>query len=74
MADIYQEQGEIVGNGNDISREDIQAAIAKTAELRALHAALMQGSSPASLRFPSASPVSRHSPTYLPKITLFLLQ
>ncbi|KAL0437245.1 UNVERIFIED_CONTAM: IRK-interacting protein [Sesamum radiatum] len=62
MADIYQEQGEVVGNGNDISREDIQATIAKTAELRALHAALMQGNSPASLRFPSASPVSRHSP------------
>ncbi|XP_022884259.1 IRK-interacting protein-like isoform X1 [Olea europaea var. sylvestris] len=51
-------------SGNDdngyevISRQDIQAAIAKTVELRTLHAALMQGNSPAKLRLPTvASPV-----------------
>lgn len=44
--------------GNEVSRQEIQAAIAKAVELRALHAALMQGSSPSNLRFPSASPVS----------------
>lgn len=54
-------------SGNDdngyevISRQDIQAAIAKTVELRALHAALMQGNSPAKLRLPTAaSPVVPH--------------
>ncbi|KAI3461075.1 hypothetical protein Pfo_017738 [Paulownia fortunei] len=65
MADIYQEHSDIGngenGHGNEISRQDIQAAIAKAVELRALHAALMQGNSPANLRFPSASPVSRHT-------------
>lgn len=45
-------------NAGDVSRQEIQAAIAKAVELRALHAALMQGSSPSNLRFPSASPVS----------------
>lgn len=48
------------GDGGNISREDIQAAIDKAVELRALHAALMQGNmnrnSPAHLRFLSASP------------------
>lgn len=67
MADICKEESDIgnceIGNGNEISRQDIQAAIAKAVELRALHAALMQGNSPANLRFPSAaSPVSRHAP------------
>ncbi|GFP80015.1 hypothetical protein PHJA_000144900 [Phtheirospermum japonicum] len=64
MADRYREHCEIgkIENG-EISRRDIQAAIAKTVELRALHAALMAGDSPANLRFPSAaaSPVSRHA-------------
>lgn len=48
---------------NEINRVEIQAAIAKAVELRALHAALVQGSSPANLRFPSsASPAnSRHA-------------
>ncbi|KAA8549557.1 hypothetical protein F0562_001425 [Nyssa sinensis] len=45
-------------NNNEVSREEIQASIAKVAELRALRAALMQGNSPANLRFPSASPLS----------------
>ncbi|XP_043691985.1 IRK-interacting protein-like [Telopea speciosissima] len=39
-------------NNNGVSRQEIQAAIAKAVELRALHAALMQGSSPANLRLP----------------------
>lgn len=42
--------------GQEVSRQEIQAAIAKALELRALHAALMQGNSPANLRFPAASP------------------
>ncbi|KAE8037089.1 hypothetical protein FH972_009712 [Carpinus fangiana] len=42
----------------EISRQEIQTAIAKAVELRALHAALMQGNSPANLRFPSSSPAS----------------
>lgn len=44
----------------DVSKQEIQAAIAKAVELRALHAALLQSNSPAHLRLPSASPVSRH--------------
>lgn len=51
-------------NNNDnsnpeVSRQEIQAAIAKAVELRALHASLMHGNSPANLKFPSSSPVSR---------------
>ncbi|KAL6502975.1 hypothetical protein OROHE_024143 [Orobanche hederae] len=57
MADIYREHCE---NG-EISRKDIQSAIAKAIELRALHAALMAGGSPANFGFPSASPVSHHA-------------
>uniref|UniRef100_A0A5B6YPU2 IRK-interacting protein n=1 Tax=Davidia involucrata TaxID=16924 RepID=A0A5B6YPU2_DAVIN len=48
-------------NNNEVSREEIQASIAKVVELRALHAALLQGNSPANLRFPSASPLSHHA-------------
>ncbi|XP_052175697.1 IRK-interacting protein [Diospyros lotus] len=43
-----------------ISRREIQAAIAKAVELRALHAALIQGNSPANLQFHSASPAPHH--------------
>ncbi|CAK9146758.1 unnamed protein product [Ilex paraguariensis] len=43
---------------NEVSRKEIQAAIAKAVELRALHAALIQGNSPANLRFPTSSPAS----------------
>ncbi|VFQ75241.1 unnamed protein product [Cuscuta campestris] len=52
-----------VGNGSSkLGREEIQDAIAKAAELRALHAALvLGGGSPASLRFSTAS-----SPHHLP--------
>ncbi|KAI3449921.1 hypothetical protein Pfo_006586 [Paulownia fortunei] len=68
MAAIYQEhsytENSENGIGNEISRQDIQAAIAKAVELRALHAALMQGNSPANLSLPSASPVSRHAPHF----------
>ncbi|GLU24157.1 hypothetical protein SLE2022_401140 [Rubroshorea leprosula] len=47
-------------SGNEVSRQEIQAAIAKAVELRALHAALRQGTSPANLRYQSsASPASR---------------
>lgn len=42
-------------NNNEVSRHEIQAAIAKAVELRALHAALLQGNSPASLKFSAAS-------------------
>ncbi|KAL2487943.1 hypothetical protein Fot_41235 [Forsythia ovata] len=52
-------------SGNEISRQDIQVAIAKAVELRALHAALLQGkNSPTYLRFPSASPVSHHASNF----------
>ena len=47
-------------NGNpELSRREIQNAIAKAVELRALHAALMRGNTPANARFPSPSPASR---------------
>lgn len=49
------------GDGN-ISRDEIQAAIAKAVELRALHAALMQGNSPSHLRFRSST--SPHHPSH----------
>ncbi|EXB48392.1 hypothetical protein L484_007970 [Morus notabilis] len=45
-------------NCNEVNRQEIQAAIAKAVELRALHAALMQGNSPSNLRFPSSSPAN----------------
>ncbi|KAK7335813.1 hypothetical protein VNO80_27872 [Phaseolus coccineus] len=47
----------INGNNPEITREEIQTAIAKAVELRALHAALTQGSSPGTtnVRFPSPS-------------------
>lgn len=67
MEELYREDSGI--NGNEISRQDIQAAIAKAVELRTLHAALMQQGSyspaasaaSAATRFPSASPLSRHA-------------
>ncbi|KAG8389045.1 hypothetical protein BUALT_Bualt02G0188500 [Buddleja alternifolia] len=65
MAAIYSdfENGEN-GIANEISRQNIQAAIAKAVELRALHASLMQGNSPSNPRFQTASPVSRHAPQF----------
>lgn len=51
----------------EISREEVQAAIAKAVELRALHAVLMQGgnmniiSTPSALRFPAAI---HHAPQF----------
>ncbi|XP_021772018.1 IRK-interacting protein-like isoform X2 [Chenopodium quinoa] len=54
-----------VNNNGDISREEIQAAIAKAVELRALHAALMQGNSPSHLRFRSStSPHHLYHPSH----------
>ncbi|KAJ4969999.1 hypothetical protein NE237_003098 [Protea cynaroides] len=52
-----------MANNNEVKRQEIQAAFAKSVELRALHAALVQGSSPANLRLPgSLSPsISRPS-------------
>ncbi|KAG9450672.1 hypothetical protein H6P81_010637 [Aristolochia fimbriata] len=45
----------IFHENNEISRNEIQAAIAKAVELRAIHAALMQGTSPANLKLPSSA-------------------
>lgn len=52
-------QGHNSNGDHEVSRQEIQAAIAKAVELRALHAALIQGNSPANLKYPTASPVSR---------------
>ncbi|XP_030454476.1 IRK-interacting protein [Syzygium oleosum] len=53
LSQIFGDQNK----GPEVSRQELQAAIAKALELRALHAALMQGNSPANLRFAAASPV-----------------
>ncbi|XP_068642914.1 IRK-interacting protein-like [Aristolochia californica] len=45
----------IFEENHEISRQEIQAAIAKAVELRAIHAALLQGTSPANLRLPSST-------------------
>ncbi|KAF2317720.1 hypothetical protein GH714_039663 [Hevea brasiliensis] len=60
-------------SNNDVRRQEIQAAIAKAVELRALHAALMHGNSPANRKFRSSSPVSLLFLSFLLKITLFSL-
>lgn len=59
---IFEEDGEEINRegSSEFRRQEIQAAIAKAVELRALHAALVQGNSPGNLRFSSASPVSHH--------------
>ncbi|KAL6976698.1 hypothetical protein U1Q18_025484, partial [Sarracenia purpurea var. burkii] len=58
----FQNQRSNHGNTTELSRKEIQAAIAKAVELRALHAVLRQGSSPANLRYPpSASPHPHHA-------------
>lgn len=54
MASIDQQPRDVGENGI-ISRQDIEAAMAKAVELRALHASLMQG------KCSSASPLSRHA-------------
>lgn len=81
MATAYQEPtGEYAISGAEINRQDIQAAIAKAVELRAIHAALVQGSSPGRLLHPSASPASHHVsqfsaqdyPVFTPVISLSL--
>ncbi|XP_076894347.1 IRK-interacting protein-like [Bidens hawaiensis] len=53
----------------DVSKQEIQAAIAKAVELRALHAALLQSNSPAHLRFPTASPLPQLSAQDYPVFT-----
>lgn len=58
---IFQTHNNSTANNNsEVSKQEIQAAIAKAVELRALHAALVQGnnSPAANLRLRSASPVS----------------
>ncbi|OIT08703.1 PREDICTED: IRK-interacting protein-like [Nicotiana attenuata] len=53
-----ENEDEEVSSNEVVSREEIQAAIAKAVELRAIHAALLQGiNSPASnlIKFPSSS-------------------
>lgn len=69
MAPTSQQQN---NNGStDLNRQEIQTAIAKAVELRALHAALTQGNSPTShnARFPSPSPVSQLSAQDYPVFT-----
>ncbi|KAL2332195.1 hypothetical protein Fmac_019776 [Flemingia macrophylla] len=59
-------------NNPGITREEIQTAIAKAVELRALHAALTHGSSPGTTtnaRFPSPSPASHFSAQDYPVFT-----
>lgn len=52
----------IFQNGHEISKQEIQTAIAEAVELRALHAALLHGNSPANLTFTgSASPSLQRS-------------
>lgn len=59
-AQVFKDYNNNNNNGNpEITRQEIQSAIAKAVELRALHAALMRGNSPANARFPSTSPTSR---------------
>ncbi|XP_076948117.1 IRK-interacting protein-like [Bidens hawaiensis] len=61
-----------VPSTTDASRQEIQAAIAKAMELRALHAALLQQTnSPSHLRLPAASPLRRphHSAQDYPVFT-----
>ncbi|OIW15940.1 hypothetical protein TanjilG_04475 [Lupinus angustifolius] len=56
----FQDHDNNSNNGNtEISRQEFQTSISKAVELRALHAALTQGSSPVNARFSSPSPVSR---------------
>ncbi|KAK8655066.1 hypothetical protein V6N13_107658 [Hibiscus sabdariffa] len=71
---IFQnkESGDNSNCKNEVSREEIQAAIAKAVELRALHAALMLGNnSPANQKYPSfSSPASQFSAQDYPVFTL----
>jgi hypothetical protein len=62
-------------NNTEFNRQEIQTAIAKAVELRALHAALTQGNSPNpspgphNARFPSTSPASHFSAQDYPVFT-----
>lgn len=62
-------------NNTEFNRQEIQTAIAKAVELRALHAALTQGNSPNpspgphNARFPSPSPASHFSAQDYPVFT-----
>lgn len=66
---------------HEISKQEIQAAIAKVVELRALHAALMQGNSLTNVRFPSPFPASlpgtqfsaKDYPVFTPTVSINLI-
>ncbi|KAH1108008.1 hypothetical protein J1N35_011776 [Gossypium stocksii] len=59
-SEIFKSKESDNNSNNEVSRKEIEAAIAKAVELRALHAALMLGNSPANLKYPSfSSPASR---------------
>ncbi|KAK7272025.1 hypothetical protein RJT34_28367 [Clitoria ternatea] len=72
---IFQEHNKESNNNGtnpEVTREEIQSAIAKAVELRALHAALTQASSPGTTnarRFPSPSPASHFSAQDYPVFT-----
>lgn len=46
---------QIFQNNHEISKQEVQTAIAKAVELRAIHAALLHGNSPANLKLPSSA-------------------
>ncbi|KAH7860258.1 hypothetical protein Vadar_011272 [Vaccinium darrowii] len=63
MAQILENNS---GSKNEIRREEIQAAIAKAVELRAIHASLVGGGNSPSknFRYPSPSPTVNHTPHF----------
>ncbi|GJZ99483.1 hypothetical protein Tco_0672034 [Tanacetum coccineum] len=59
---VFNPENRYPTSTNEVNKQEIQAAIAKAVELRALHAALLQSSnSPAHLRLPAPSPLARHA-------------
>lgn len=62
---FFQDNTNNNNKNNEVNRQEIQAAIAKAVELRALHAALMQANSPSNLKLPSSSsPASFPAPQF----------
>ncbi|CAL0334125.1 unnamed protein product [Lupinus luteus] len=57
-AQVFKDKNNNNGK-HEITRQEIQSAIAKAVELRALHDALMRGNSPANARFTTPSPAPR---------------
>lgn len=82
-----QQNNNGISTNTDLNRQEIQTAIAKAVELRALHAALTQANSPSptstshNARFPSPSPVphsvsqfsAQDYPIFTP-VSIFLIQ